>query len=82
MTEKNDPLTTTDAASDPIKTQSDPVSLIQRQYQREVDYIRAQQIAKSMYESKLISLSQFTKLTKLNKQSFSPIFTVFSSVIS
>lgn len=44
----------------------------QVQFQRDVDYYRAQCIAKSMLNSGLISLSQFNKLTHLNRQSFSP----------
>lgn len=42
------------------------------QFQRDVDYYRAQSIAKSMLTSGLISLSQFDKLTALNRKSFSP----------
>lgn len=42
------------------------------QFQRDVDYYRAQSIAKSMLTSGLISLSQFDKLTALNRKFFSP----------
>ncbi len=42
------------------------------QYQRDVDYYRAQRIAESMLDAELISLSQFDDLTKLNLKSFSP----------
>ena len=42
------------------------------QLQREVDYIRAQRILDSMLQSGLISLSEFNKITTLNRQSFSP----------
>ena len=42
------------------------------QFQRDVDYYRAQSIAKAMLDSGLISLSQFDKLTVLNRKSFSP----------
>lgn len=42
------------------------------QFQRDVDYYRAQSIAKSMLTSGLISLLQFDKLTALNRKSFSP----------
>lgn len=42
------------------------------QFQRDVDYYRAQNIAKSMLDAGLISLSQFNKLTTLNRKSFSP----------
>ena len=56
-----------------------PATKIQDLYQREVDCIRAQQITKTMLDSGLISLSQFNKLSKLNRESFSPIYTVFLS---
>lgn len=42
------------------------------QFQRDVDYYRAQTIAKTMLDTGLISLSQFNKLTVLNRKSFSP----------
>ena len=54
------------------------LSSIPPYYQREADYRRAQQLAKSMLDSGLISLSQFNKLCKLNKESFSPIIAVLS----
>ena len=44
----------------------------QEQLQREVDYIRAQRILDSMLKSGLISLSEFNKITALNRKSFSP----------
>ena len=40
--------------------------------QNECDYFRAQKIAESMRLRGLISLSQFDKLTALNRLSFSP----------
>ena len=42
------------------------------QFQQDVDYYRAQSIAKSMLDAGLISLSQFDNLTELNRKSFSP----------
>lgn len=42
------------------------------QFQQDVDYYRAQCIAKAMLDSGLISLSQFNKLTELNQKAFSP----------
>ena len=45
----------------------------QEQLQREVDYVRAQQILKSMLEKGLISLSEFNKITALNRKTFSPL---------
>lgn len=44
----------------------------QEQLQREVDYIRAQRILNSMLKNGLISLSEFNKITVLNRKSFSP----------
>jgi len=41
--------------------------------QREVDYVRAQQILKSMLDCALISLSEFNKITVLNRKIFSPL---------
>ena len=42
------------------------------QLQRDVDYFRAQHMAKAALDAGLISLSQFDKLTALNRESFSP----------
>jgi hypothetical protein len=47
-------------------------SVPQEQLQREVDYIRAQRILDSMLNNGLISLSEFNKITALNRKSFSP----------
>ncbi len=44
----------------------------QKQLQCEVDYIRAQRILDSMLQNGLISLSEFNKITVLNRESFSP----------
>jgi len=44
----------------------------QEQMQREVDYVRAQQILTAMMNCGLISLSEFNKITALNRESFSP----------
>jgi hypothetical protein len=53
-----------------IKYEKKPVP--QEQLQREVDYIRAQRMLDSMLQSGLISLSEFNKITLLNRKSFSP----------
>jgi hypothetical protein len=45
----------------------------QEQLQCEVDYVRAQQILVSMLETELISLSEFNKITELNRKTFSPL---------
>ena len=44
----------------------------EKQEQAEVDYYRAEQIAKSMLDNGLISLVEYNKLTELNRQTFSP----------
>ena len=44
----------------------------QEQLQREVDYVRAQRILAFMLQNGLISLSEFNKITALNRKSFSP----------
>lgn len=54
-----------------INHEKGPVS--QEQMQREVDYVRAQQILTSMLEKELISLSEFNKITELNRKTFSPL---------
>lgn len=43
------------------------------QMQREVDYVRAQQILTSMLDKGLITLSEFNKITELNRKTFSPL---------
>jgi len=43
------------------------------QLQREVDYARAQQMLKALLESGLISLSEFDKISELNRKFFSPM---------
>lgn len=55
-----------------IEAPSERRRLSQEQLQREVDYIRAQRILDSMLKSGLISLSEFNKITSLNRKSFSP----------
>lgn len=47
-------------------------SIPQEQLQREVDYVRAQRIIDFMLQNGLISLSEFNKITTLNRKSFSP----------
>ncbi len=48
-------------------------SVSQEQLQREADYIRAQRLLESLLNNGLISLSEFDKITMLNRQSFSPM---------
>ena len=47
-----------------------PVS--QEQLQCEIDYMRAQRMLESILKKGLISLSEFNKITLLNRESFSP----------
>lgn len=47
-----------------------PIS--QEQLQRELDYLRAQRILETMLDKGLISLSEFNRITALNRRSFSP----------
>ena len=54
-----------------ITLEKKPVS--QEQLRREVDYVRAQQILGVMLDKGLISLSEFDKITELNRESFSPM---------
>ena len=58
------------SAKQAINYENKPIS--QEQLQCEVDYIRAQRILDSMLKNGLISLSEFNKITLLNRQSFSP----------
>ena len=43
------------------------------QMQREVDYVREQQILTSMLDKGLITLSVFNKITELIRKTFSPL---------
>ena len=63
-------MTNTSDIRQEIKYEKEPVP--QEQLQREVDYVRAQQILNSMLQNGLISLLEFNKITTLNRQSFSP----------
>lgn len=47
----------------------------QGQLQREFDYIQAEKILKKMLEKDLITEAEFNKITKLNRQTFSPLLT-------
>lgn len=42
------------------------------QFQRDVDYFRAQKLTKALLNAGLISLSQFDKLSEMNRKTFSP----------
>lgn len=42
--------------------------------QGDLDYRRAQDIARNMLDAGLISLAEFNKLTAINQETFSPVF--------
>ena len=63
-----------------INYEKKPIS--QEQLQCEVDYIRAQKILDSMLQNGLISLSEFNKLTLLNRKTFSPFYVEIMSKIT
>ena len=46
----------------------------QERIQGDLDYKRAQAIAKTMLDSGLISVAEFNKLTDINLETFSPLF--------
>lgn len=54
----------------PILTPPTPPTT--EQLQRDTGYHKAQQLLQSMLDSGLISLSEYTKITLLNRKTFSP----------
>ena len=58
--------------SESSKSHNEKKSISQDQMQREVDYARAQHLLESMLDEELITLSEFDKITALNRESFSP----------
>ena len=56
-----------------INTVSEKRLVPEGQLQREVDYVRAQQTLTAMLDCGLISLSEFNKITDLNRKTFSPL---------
>ena len=51
----------------------------QERIQGDLDYKRAQSIAKMMLDSGLISVAEFNKLSDINLETFSPLFAVYLS---
>lgn len=49
-----------------------PTPPTQDQLQRDCGYFQAQKLLKQMLDAGLISLSEFNKITALNRESFSP----------
>ncbi len=58
---------------DKNETDCAEIPVPQEQLRREVDYVRAQRILEAMLDKGLISLSEFNKITALNRESFSPM---------
>ncbi len=50
----------------------------EKQFQQDVDYYRAQRIAKRMLDAGLITLFQFDKLSEINRKTFSPFIAELS----
>lgn len=46
----------------------------QERIQGDLDYCRAQTIAKKLLDDGLISVAEFNKLTAINRETFSPLF--------
>ena len=46
----------------------------QERIQSDLDYYRAQKIAKKMLDDGLISMDEWGKLTAINRETFSPLF--------
>ena len=46
----------------------------QERIQGDLNYKRAQDIAKTMFDSGLISVAEFNKLSDINLETFSPLF--------
>ena len=46
----------------------------QERIQGDLDYCRAQAIAKKMLDNGLISMTEFNKLNAINREPFSPLF--------
>lgn len=46
----------------------------QKRIQGDLDYRRAQTIAKKLLDDGLISVAEFNKLTAINRETFSPLF--------
>jgi uncharacterized protein YqgQ len=53
--------------------QAESKSISQEQLQHEVDYIRAQHILQSLFHKGLLSTDEFSKITAVNRKTFSPV---------
>jgi hypothetical protein len=71
QTENTSVLKRTDIAS---HLKLEPTPITDMKLQCDYDYFKAQEVAKSLLDSGLISLLEFNKLTLLNRQTFSPMY--------
>ena len=62
----------TSPATDPLPALVPPALPTPKQLTHNCGYYKAQQLLQSMLDSGLISLSEFNKITLLNRQTFSP----------
>lgn len=63
-----------------LKKEFSPIS--HNDLHNDYDYFKAQEVAKLMLNSGLISLSEFNKLTLLNRKIFSPFYVEIMSKIT
>ncbi|NLT15889.1 MAG: hypothetical protein GXY05_16310 [Clostridiales bacterium] len=73
MTEEQKQQSTSCPTGQEFEAPSEKKTVPQEQLQRESDYVRAQRVLESMLDKGLISLSEFNKITALNRESFSPM---------
>mgnify|MGYP000023992060 FL=1 len=57
-----------------IPASSTPKPIQQTDIEQDYSFFQAQKIAKNMLELGLISLSEFNKLTEINRETFSPFW--------
>ena len=57
-----------------IPASSTPKPIQQTDIEQDYSFFQAQKIAKNMLELGLISLSEFNKLTEINRKTFSPFW--------
>ena len=57
-----------------IKASATPKPIRQTDIEQDYNFFQAQKIAKNMLELGLISLSEFNKLTEINRKTFSPFW--------
>lgn len=56
----------------PVHINFSPHMVSQEEIDSDVNYYKAQKVTKAMLELGLISLSEFNKLTRINRDTFSP----------